>query len=424
MTTTSLPNELSRIIAEAARDNRGATDNDVKVVQAARDIERERNRILVAGAIASGNGYMLGWDGHGKATGAQLNEVRENAGLTTDWNIKTKSDTTYLTRACDRMNLHGYVSRRDKSPKFDKTTGTRPYRERRIIFKADTATAKVGEAVGQVVLTVELHDDSSALHFEGDAGLAQTIQAEYLNMLDNQIYHAADVTAWLSKILTQHCHAVINPGLGYYIPACGHDTAKAVTDALAPVWGTVGALIPVATSEQLLTGLTRGLLGDVRRFEAKIAAERKAALRRGKEDLAPSTAARLLVGLSALNDTAISYGALVGIDNAREVTEFIGRLRAPLELLADDASVRFAMLDLSQPVAAEEPAPSTPTPAERKADAALAARRERPTVDLKPSAVDAAIDAAMPMLDLGFATPIQIDPDPDRDERWGNLELD
>jgi hypothetical protein len=118
-------------------------------------------------------------------------------------------------------------------------------------------------------------------------------------------------------------------------------------------------------------------------------------------------AARLLRDLEAAQGRLAAYRELCGDDAIRPVAVRIAAVYAELGALSDDASTRFALLDLDAPAAAPV-APPAPTPAERAADAALATRRA-------PAAPTAPATRPAPVAD---------EPRPDVNERFALIELD
>lgn len=370
----------------------------------ARVIERD---VVLAGAGAEGNGALVGWSGLGSLSRSEILATLADASLPAEWAPRSKSAVAHAGEVLGRLNLRGYVSRRAKTPAPRPGERRRDWAARWTVVRVDAANAGVGDSAGAVVLTVELRRESDELAVDGDAQLGASVLREYRELRDGEVYQAGDVTSWAVRLLRVHTGAT-PLGVGYYVPHGGRDVASRLAAALSARWGAgwICPLLPVATSQELRIGIARGLSDEVDRIGSSLARERAAATEASRADVSPAVAARLLRDLEAAQDRLAAYRALCGDDVIRPVAVKIAGLYATLGALADDASQRFALLDLDSPIAA--PVAPIVSPAERSADAALAVRRT----------------PAAPVAPVARPEPERPEPRPDQDERFSLIELD
>jgi hypothetical protein len=400
---------------------------------------------VVAGASADGHGALIGWSGMGELSRSVVLSVLRAAGLSETWAPRAKSATAHAGHAIGLLNHHGYIARRAKGSDTPRGAGRRQWRARWVVAVADASTAEVGEKVGEVVLSVELPSEGDDLILTGSASLAARVRAEYAGLRDAEIYQAGDVTAWLARTLRDHCGAT-SFGVGYYVPAAGRAVAGRLAAALSARWGAgwICPLLPVATGDELRVGIARGLADDVRTVATALESARKAARAESppKSEIGPGKAAGLLRDLGAVQDRLAAYRLLCGDAVIAPIVAEIGALAGTLGKLADDASLRFALLDLSVPVSQPAAEPERASPAQRAADAAIETRRAvtanptpiRRETESRPAAKPAVEwccafhrQGGIGLLECGPDTPAERSAAEDRSgmgDRMNNLEFD
>lgn len=361
--------------------------------------------IVLAGEAAAevSSGALSGWIGLGSLTRAAILAALVEAELPAEWAPAAKSDVAQLGRAMTALNNLGFIARRARRADWRRvdiysSERERDYRVRWVAVAADAGAAELGQPVGEVVLTVELHDGSSDLHIEGHAGLAARVQADYEAFRDAELYAAGDVTTWLRGILIRHCGAT-RYAMGYYIPAGGREVAQRLVSTLAKRWGSSWAnpLLPVATSDELKVGIARGFADEVagvarslqsaretaRKDAVKAhAAEVEEAEKAGRPapaapvnvEISAGTAARLLRDLGDVDERADAYRVIVGDAALADAVAQLRALHAELSPIADDVSQRFALLELAPLDVEPAPAPVA-SPAEKAAERALVERQ-------------------------------------------------
>lgn len=336
------------------------------------------NRLALAGAAAEGSGALTGWSGLGSLARAIIIQILIDAGLPVEWAPKSKSDVGYAGNAISSLKNLGFIVRRARGAKWGRTSvytaATREYRARWIVAANTAVDAEIGAAAGRVVLTAELRDDSDEIHLVGDEALAARVKADFETARDNELYRAGDITSWLRSVLIRHCGAA-RYAMGYYIPSTGRADAARLVEAVAARWGCNWAcpLLPVANSTELRIGIARGFADEVATVARSLQSAREAARKEDKtSEISAAVAARLLRELSDVDGRADAYRVLCGDDALVGAIAQLKTLHAELSPLADDASMRFALLELGDaPIVAPADAVSD---AERTA-AAVESRR-------------------------------------------------
>lgn len=339
-------------------------------------------KIALAGEAAEGSGALTGWNGLGYLSRGEMAAALEEAGLPADWAPKAKSDVAYAGQAVKQCKNLGFFTRRARGAKWTKESTfsekTREYRARWIVARNLAKGANVGDAAGEVVVTVELRDDSGdELVIDaapGGESLAARIRADYHALRDKELFKAGHVTKWLVGILVTKCGAA-RYAMGYYVPASGRAIASKLVEAVSRRWGTNWAspLLPVATSDELRMGIARGFFDEVAGVARSLQSARETAREEKRAEVTPGVAARLLRELIDVDSRAAAYRVLVGDEILAPAVAELRKLRDELEPLSDDASKRFSLLDLSQPPVTT-PAPKAKSPAEKAADAIVDAK--------------------------------------------------
>jgi hypothetical protein len=394
---------------------------------------RDVRDIVIAGAAAEGNGVLTGWEGAGALPLSVIDEILAAAELPGEWAPSAKSASAHLGKACTDLNHDGYVARRAESPKGS-TAETRNWRVRWVIFRVN------GNRNDLVEIELPTNHDELRIYDDPDrrdeaAPLIDKITARYRELREGVLFEAGDVTSWLSATLRARCGAA-RYSLGYYVPAAGRELATRLVAAASERWGKSWASppLPVATGPELVAGLARGFLDEVKGVTKSLATSRERARAEKREDIRPGEAAGFLRDLGTLNERLGDYRALCGDEAIRPTVVELGALREELLKLTDDASVRFSLLELkveAEIAADAAPVAEAPNSAERAADAATEARRADPAVRVSPAGEsvaeyrDANIKAAFA---VAAKPAVEIDPDDkaanDSAERFALLELD
>jgi hypothetical protein len=228
-----------------------------------------------------------------------------------------------------------------------------------------------GDPYGTALLVVDLKDDDT-LAFDGDVAIGNQIRTRYAAATAKQTLKSDTLTAWLSRTLRVR-HAGVKRGHVWYIPGGQADAARALIDAISPLWGD-HEHIPVTTGPDLMRSLTRGLTDEARAIQtdianstalAKSAARTKAEkasrqlngatdetvkadgdLAERRAQISATVASRILRDLGKVAARVAGYETLLGAESVASVKTLITTLRATLEPLSDDTSARAAMLEL------------------------------------------------------------------------------
>lgn len=343
-------------------------------------------QVIVHGARAAHEGVLVGWHGGGTLTRAKLAAALAEQEVEAEWLPASKSADAHLGAAMYAQRS-GRVVRCLGAGRWKKNKETgdkaRAYRVRWAVVSLDREQAQVGGQAGEYSLLADLTDESDDLVIAHDgseamATLGQAIRAEYERRRGEEIYSAADVTRWLRQTLTRRCGAA-RYSVGWYVPQEHAETAERLLLALdACAWGTdltVPAL-PVVGSEALAKGIARNFAGEVDAVSRGLERERAAARDRGEIEVSVKVAGRLLRDLREVHDRALAYRALCGDDALAETRARMAVLLNELGEINGAAAQRFALLELDvAPVQDEGRVPDLGS-AQRRADEALARRRE------------------------------------------------
>lgn len=337
---------------------------------------------IVAGAAAGGHGGQTCWGGWGSVPHSTILDWLARAGLPADYAPRLKSAVAHAGKAVGDLNMAGYVCRRTKAANL-----SRAENERRT-WDAQWTIARWTGGNRDDLVTVELPQESDELAIwshpdradEAEPIVARIV-ATYRALRGAEIHGAADVTDWLASVLRRHCGAT-ELGTAWYIPVDGLPIANALVNVVSEEWGRkwMAPIIPLATGAEMLASIARGFRTEVRGQVAQLETDRAAARAETppRSEIGPRRAATLLRDLQALQDRIAAYRLLCGDALIAPIVVEIGALRDTLAAIADDASLRFALLDLDVPQAQPSREPERASPAMRAADAALEARRARP----------------------------------------------
>lgn len=332
------------------------------------------SNIIIAGQAAEGSGALVGWSGQGALSRADILAALAAADCPASWAPAAKSCKAHAGQAVRRLDAIGYIvraaRRSDTDRAIERATG-RTWEARWIVSRSHASSAEVGDAAGEVELTVELADGE--LTCKGDSHLSAQVRSIFEALRDAESYQAGDVTTWLARVLINELGAT-RFGVGYYVPAGSRARANALVTSMSIRWGRawICPALPVATSDELKMGIVRGLEDDVRAVQAVLVRERSMAREAKKGDMSPATAARLLRSVGEMSERVGAYRALCGDALVRPVVALLRSLTDDLGAIADATSIRGSLIEMDGPT--EPAAPEPPSPAQIAADRALAER--------------------------------------------------
>ncbi len=324
-----------------------------KVIQERADAEHARlevalanrpilsSREMVAGAAAEGHGVLVGWRGKGDMTRAAIATVLASANLPAEWVPEAVSAEAQASRAIGTLKVDGYTVQSEKKGKSPEVLHSY---EARWMVNAPNFGGRVGDKSGDIVLVVTLIADR--LDLEGDIELGARVLADYEERIGSELCKSADITAWLQRTLVGELDAV-RYGVGWYVPRKHAATANTLCQAFETAgWGAedswISPALPVATGEQLRTGLLRGLSAEVRDVMHDLAKERDVAkTRENRDDIGNKRASTFLGRLKAVASRVVAYGALIGADRVATMQATISDAIKVLEssLSEDDAAI-------------------------------------------------------------------------------------
>ncbi len=302
---------------------------------------------LVAGAAAEGHGVLVGFNGRGALTHKRLVEILVGAGFPENWAPSLVSAHRHAGRAVAILNQNGYVVRADrtKSQKRDEkktaddvaiesalaneaahgntdaaavladrqmeTTAT--WQGRWYVMSTTRATA-VGQKAGEIVMIATL-EQNGALRIQcANEDLEKRVRADYETRFDREEHAAADISEWLKSVLVGRFRAA-KLGGNWYVKKQHAAEAEKLLTAFAKHWGENFLLpaLPVATSDQLLAGLTASFEREVSDVLAEYHLLASDAREEGKE-ISSKVSLRILGDLRSLTERCLGFAALLGTD--------------------------------------------------------------------------------------------------------------
>lgn len=332
---------------------------------------------VVAGAAAEGHGVLVGWRGDRQITRAVLLEALRAIGRE-EWAPKPKDARAQAGRAMSAAGSSYHV-KADRKGAVTTREGSAVSGQHRWRIGQIDMMGSPGDHYGMTVAIMTLSPEG-ALTCAGDLGIGQRIIDDYTSRCAQELYTSADLTAWLTMILQSHCAAISYGRSDLYVPAKHRDSAIALCQAVSDTgWGCdwLGSkdrpAVPLATGEQLRTGIATGLKDEVAQVLARLHAEREAAklnkiTRRAAAesiagqagiearqaadtllgDIGPTRAGSFLRDLKAIASRVVAYGELLGEDrmgNARRaVHEAVCELEGLLDSENSGISQRFGLI--------------------------------------------------------------------------------
>jgi hypothetical protein len=323
-------------------------------------------RDFIAGAVAEGSMLQVSWTGGGETTCGKIDEALLAIGREGD-SPERKSALAYAGDAVDSLRSRMYDTYR--LPNNSLPDGIKA--QWIVGRKLSGSTVNAGDAYGEALLVVSLKDDET-LAFDGETGLASAVRTRYAAATAKQTLKSDTLTSWLARTLRTR-HGGVKRGHVWYIPGGQADAARALINAISPLWGD-HEIMPVTTGPDLMRSLTRGLMVEVqaiakdfsnstalakaaaRKSATKIASERHSAtpetieqeaeLAESRATVSSVVAARILRELGTVAARVQGYETVLGADSVANAKAMIADLRRTLEPLTDDTSARASMLEL------------------------------------------------------------------------------
>lgn len=353
--------DSERIAAERAEAQR---------VAALRISERQ----LIAGAAAEGHGILTGWDGRGSMTRTEVIVALGAGGFPLDWAPEAKSAHAQAGRAINALNSLGFVVRADrtKSQKRAKlnladtefaemvardakeegqhrradaimTTdagGVATWRARWMIGTTSTQ-ASVGGAYGDVVMVATLDNMGKLWLDSKNTQIADRVRADFESSVASENYSAADISDWLKSTLVSRFRAA-RVGGNYYVKHTHAEAAERFLTAFARRWGQNWLIpaLPVATSEQLRTGIASGLAREV----DDVLTEYRDAVTKAKSEsreMGARLASSLHDKLRTLAERAAAFSLLLGAHHVHGLREQCIAASDEIQTSMSDIQIRF-----------------------------------------------------------------------------------
>lgn len=308
---------------------------------------------VIAGAAEDASGALIGWTGRRERTRAQLADALAQAGAPAEWLPPAKSARAHAGRAVDSANAWTWresrlVARAAKDLRDDSRNGVVA---RWTLQSTRAATGQVGEAAGQILLTVELRKvrDGHAIQWRGESDLGVKVEREFARLAAEDVYKAADVTAWLTGVLKGKLAAVdFGPG-SLYIRKGEVAAAERLCTALADQgWGINWILpaLPIATSTQLRAGLVRAFAAEAAAVVHRAHGLLKAARDAKRDAIGAGSAESLRKELVEVKERCAAYAELLGGEAIAAVHATVTGALTEIDQLCDPTTARAFMLEL------------------------------------------------------------------------------
>lgn len=333
---------------------------------------------LVAGAAAEGHGVLTGFNGRGPLTHGAIVKIIVGAGFPESWAPSLVSAHRHAGRAVSILNQNGYVVRADRTKsqrrnekktaddvaietalteqaKSD-TFAAEVLRDRQIendelptwqarwyVMSTGARGVKVGESAGHIVMIATL-DQNGVLQLDcRNEDLKQRVRTDYETRFEREEHAASDVSEWLKSTLVGKFRAAKLGGNWYVKKQHAADAERLLTAFAKAGWGENFLLpaLPVATSEQLLSGLTASFEREVADVLGEYHLLANDAREEGKE-ISSKVSLRILGNLRDLTERCLGYAALLGSDRMASLQDQIVAAATEIETTVAGLSQRFA----------------------------------------------------------------------------------
>lgn len=349
---SNMETELDRL----SRETRGRQAGEARevLVSATQTVTQAvTNRDIVIGAQTAGAGGLTGWVGHGEMTRTVMAELLNNAGFHEGYLPNPKSVVAHAGYALQALTQEGRVVRADRGGRVRgsrvmATDGrAREFAGRWIVGQANVRQGQVGDSFGEILLTVVVFGDGR-MECTGDHELGERVHGDYQRRLSHEVYPAAEVTTWLRSTLMSRFRA-IRLGGNWFVPAEHLERAQAFIGAISSAWGADWLpvpFLPLATSAQLLSGLTTGLAREVKEALQDLASQRDQARKQNQADIGSRGAATVYKRLEAIATKARGFADMLGPQNVATLRAELQAAIDTVKPLIDDISLRYAQLEL------------------------------------------------------------------------------
>lgn len=283
-------------------------------------VQQLRAGNLVAGAAAEGYGVIVGWYGEGQRTRAELAERLTSAQLPSDWLPDAKEPKVQLSRAVNVAAGDQYTMEQEKK-RDAQLAETREWTSRWMLVRRTATNAvndsRVGQRFGEIACVVTLYTDNPQPELVFDEGsepeLVEAIRADFWARIESATYTAGDVSNWLRQLVKTRLDGV-RIGGNWYVARPKRELIERLAATLDGWWGCdwLNPPMPVATGEQLASGLARGLTDEVNDELRKLELARDKARSEGKADVTPKAATSMQLRLRTVLERIAAYEALLG----------------------------------------------------------------------------------------------------------------
>jgi hypothetical protein len=337
---------------------------------------------MVAGAVAEGHGVLVGFNGRGALTHKRLIATLVDAGFPENWAPTLISAHRHAGRAVSILNQNGYVVRADRTKSQRRNvkknaedlaieSGLRAQiaaggevganaaailRDRQIEtgelatwqgrwFVMSTGRAsKIGEAAGEIVMIATL-TENGALELQcANEDLKQRVRTDFETRFENEEHAASDVSEWLKSTLVSKFRAA-KLGGNWYVKRQHAANAERLLTAFAAIWGENFLLpaLPVASSDQLLAGLSNSFAREVDEVLTEYRM-RKADAVEEKKEISSRVSLSILAKLRELMERCVGFAALLGTERIASLRAQIVAASEEIESTVDGMSLRFGAI--------------------------------------------------------------------------------
>lgn len=306
---------------------------------------------MVVGAETAGSGVITGWSGSGELTRIDLQTILTGAGFPEHWAPEPKTPHAHAGFALALLNQVGSVVRADRGgrrrgERLASSDGlVRKFAGRWIVGTANARAGVVGDAFGQIAMTAILYTDGR-LECVGQPDLCARVTEDYQRRVDSEVYPAGEVTLWLRSLLAKRLGGVRMGGV-WYVPRRHAVECHKLVAVLSSAWGLdwISPPLPMATSTQLLQGLTAGLVREATEVLTDLETARASARATGASEIRSGAATTLYKRLMVVADRAKGYADLLGPGHVAAVRASLQAALDIIKPLCDDISLRYAALE-------------------------------------------------------------------------------
>ncbi len=293
------------------------------------------NQHLIAGAVAEGNGIIFAWRGSGELTLGQIEDLCAKHNLS-HLVPESKSTHALAARAIRSAIGSGYALKALSKPKGA------AYAARWAWSTVDGhADLNLNDNSGQVAGIAQLNLDNTLVC----EGVHSTkIGEEYNRLKNGEVFSAIDITNWIAGFVRSANG--IKLGTAHYLPSNVVSTYEHFIVDLSNNWGDDWLLpTPIATTEQLRIGLSKGLFAEYNDLLSELQSADKAAKERKAVGLGVRAATSFVRKFTELQERAKGFAVLIGAERVNVVVQACAEQVNTLSNLAGDTATRGALLE-------------------------------------------------------------------------------